>query len=291
MRARNIKPGFFKNESLAEVPPLGRILFEGLWLLADREGRLEDRPRRIWAEVLPYDPYDGNELLWQLHDRGFIIRYNVEGKYYVQIPEFLSHQKPHQNEIESKIPDFSLGCKTCRQGNKSLIPSDNLGVMSPGLLSESLNPSCLNPESLKNPCVGKQAQVRPPLLITAGNRELSQEEKLAAQYAPAIHARHVARKCSLKTARDKLTSILRKTKKSEQLELVEKIDHNHQIYCQSEDWTKEEGQFCPSLEKWLNPKQDRYLVEIDSVRNGPKPKSKLEQQREEAMRDAEKRIG
>ena len=48
-RARNIKPGFFANENLAECDPLARLLFAGLWCLADREGRLEDRPKRIAA--------------------------------------------------------------------------------------------------------------------------------------------------------------------------------------------------------------------------------------------------
>ena len=37
-RSRNIKPGFFKNEHLAECQPLARLLFIGLWTLADREG-------------------------------------------------------------------------------------------------------------------------------------------------------------------------------------------------------------------------------------------------------------
>ena len=33
-RLRTIKPGFFMNEELASVPPLGRLLFEGLWCIA-----------------------------------------------------------------------------------------------------------------------------------------------------------------------------------------------------------------------------------------------------------------
>jgi len=36
MRARNIKPGFFSNEDLAECSPWSRLCFAGLWLLADR---------------------------------------------------------------------------------------------------------------------------------------------------------------------------------------------------------------------------------------------------------------
>ena len=54
-RARNIKPSFFTNDVLAEIDPLGRLLFIALWTMADREGRLEDRPKRIKAEALPYD--------------------------------------------------------------------------------------------------------------------------------------------------------------------------------------------------------------------------------------------
>ena len=46
-RSRNIKPGFFKNEDLLDLPYEYRLLFVGLWTLADREGYLEDRPKRI----------------------------------------------------------------------------------------------------------------------------------------------------------------------------------------------------------------------------------------------------
>lgn len=104
MRARNIKPGFFINEVLAEVEPLGRILFIGLWSLADREGRLEDRPRRIKAEVLPYDDCDVDALLDNLARRDFILRYQVDGNRYIQVANFDKHQRPHQNEKESEIP-------------------------------------------------------------------------------------------------------------------------------------------------------------------------------------------
>lgn len=104
MRARSIKPGFFKNEVLAELDPLCRILFEGLWCLADREGRLKDRPKRIKAEVLPYDDCDVDGFLDALHRSGFIARYRVGGERYIQIRKFLRHQSPHYKEKESEIP-------------------------------------------------------------------------------------------------------------------------------------------------------------------------------------------
>jgi hypothetical protein len=103
-RSRNIKPGFFKNDLLAECEPLARLLFAGLWCEADREGRLEDRPKRLKAECLGYDDCDIEALLNQLSGKGFIVRYVVEGIGYIAIPEFLKHQKPHMKEAASTIP-------------------------------------------------------------------------------------------------------------------------------------------------------------------------------------------
>ena len=45
-RSRNIKPSFFMNEDIIELPYEARLLFIGLWTLADREGRLENRPKK-----------------------------------------------------------------------------------------------------------------------------------------------------------------------------------------------------------------------------------------------------
>jgi len=103
-RARLLKPSFFTNDALGEVEPLGRLLFAGLWCLADREGRLHDRPRRIKAEVLPYDEVDVNRLLDELAARSLIVRYQVDGRRYVQVTTFSKHQRPHAREVPSTIP-------------------------------------------------------------------------------------------------------------------------------------------------------------------------------------------
>ncbi len=103
-RSRNIKPGFFANDELAECDPLARIVFIGLWCLADREGRLEDRPKKIRGFVFPYENYDVNELLNQLQSHGFILRYEVNGSKYIQVINFKKHQKPHPREAASVIP-------------------------------------------------------------------------------------------------------------------------------------------------------------------------------------------
>jgi HNH endonuclease len=102
-RSRNIKPGFFTNDELAECEPLARLLFAGLWTEADREGRLEDRPKKIKAAILPYDDCNADELLEQLAARGFILRYQSGGAF-IQITGFGKHQDPHYKEKASEIP-------------------------------------------------------------------------------------------------------------------------------------------------------------------------------------------
>lgn len=103
-RSRIIKPGFFTNDRLAEVPMAGRLLFAGLWTMCDRKGRMEDRPKRIKAEVLPFDNVNVDRLLNDLAQRGFITRYEVAGNRYIAVNSFEKHQNPHVREAESTIP-------------------------------------------------------------------------------------------------------------------------------------------------------------------------------------------
>lgn len=103
-RARNIKPGFFRNADLVELPYEARLLFIGLWTLADREGRLEDRPKQIKMEIFPADNLDCNDLLDQLAGTGMVVRYTHGGKRYLQVVNFAKHQNPHHQEAKSKIP-------------------------------------------------------------------------------------------------------------------------------------------------------------------------------------------
>lgn len=103
-RARNIKPGFFLNDDLARCAPLARLLFAGLWCIADREGRLEDRPPRIKAETLPYDNIDTDVLLTELQTHNFITRYSADGRNYIQVNNFWKHQTPHIREPASTVP-------------------------------------------------------------------------------------------------------------------------------------------------------------------------------------------
>jgi hypothetical protein len=104
-RIRSIKPEFFAHDVLAALPPLSRLAFVGLWCHADRNGRLEDRPVRLKAAILPYDTAaDFRAILAELEHAGFIVRYEVDGRALIDIPGFRRHQRPHAKEPESALP-------------------------------------------------------------------------------------------------------------------------------------------------------------------------------------------
>jgi hypothetical protein len=107
-RIRTIKPEFFKSEQIAELDPIDRLLFIGLWTLADGEGKLLDRPKRIKAELFPYDTNDVEIGLQKLHETGLIIRYqHCTGVFVVKIVNFSIHQRITGKEYElgSELPD------------------------------------------------------------------------------------------------------------------------------------------------------------------------------------------
>ncbi|WP_236225706.1 hypothetical protein [Pseudomonas pseudonitroreducens] len=146
-RARNIKPGIMANEDLAELDPLTRLLFVYLWMLADREGRIEDRPKRIKAEALPYDNVDADLMLENLAKAGFIQRYEVAGAKLIQVLNFAKHQTPHVREQASSLPGSGDKQPNKEQGTTKAVPEHNQGSdeQSPGS-PDSLIPDSLIPE-------------------------------------------------------------------------------------------------------------------------------------------------
>lgn len=137
MRARSIKPGICDNEVLGTADPFYTLLFERLWMIADREGRLEDRPLRIKAQAFPYrDGLDVEPMLAWLTQNGFIARYEAEGKRLIQILAFLKHQSPHKHEQESALPPMAVDGTT-----KVSMPANQ------GSADYALTPSSLTPDS------------------------------------------------------------------------------------------------------------------------------------------------
>ncbi len=105
-----IKPEFFDDPAVADVSPLARLFFVGLWTQADREGRLPDDIRRLKARLFPFDAVDAEALAVELHGQDMIRRYSgSDGKAYIWIRNFVKHQRPHPKEPASVIPACENG--------------------------------------------------------------------------------------------------------------------------------------------------------------------------------------
>uniref|UniRef100_A0AAU6W4K6 Phage replication protein n=1 Tax=Pseudomonas phage Aurca01 TaxID=3138527 RepID=A0AAU6W4K6_9VIRU len=234
-RARNIKPALFKNEVLGVADPMATLLFEGLWLLADKAGRLEDRPLRIKGELFPYrDGVDIEGLLMFLTSEGFITRYTVGAKRYIQVENFDKHQNPHRNEPDSVIPSVSEGCITTDFGGTT---SAILGsARADSLIPDSLN---LIPDSLITPTPPASSSPTDDLFPKFWKLYPNKKGKTAAEKA------------------------WKKLKVNDDLFAL--IAQGLAKQCASLAWTKDGGQFIPHPATWLNGK--RWEDEVQPVSN------------------------
>lgn len=157
-RARNIKPGFFTNDKLVELPFEYRLLFIGLWTIADKEGRLLDRPKKIRIEIFPADNVDCEKGLKLLANAGFITRYEAAGMQLIQINNWGKHQSPHIRESASELPPPAEGTiKVVPEHNlgsaEALPRSPDSGFSDSGFLIPEVDPSGL---------VGQEPDAQPP---------------------------------------------------------------------------------------------------------------------------------
>lgn len=94
-RIRSIKPSFFRSRSVKRLTPEQKLVWIGLWPLADDEGRLMDETGiligDLWALSITESKLD--RLLNELAAEGRIIRYEVAGQGYIQVTNWDEHQK------------------------------------------------------------------------------------------------------------------------------------------------------------------------------------------------------
>lgn len=164
-RSRNIKPGFFKNYELADLGPICQLLFSGLWCLADKEGRLEDKPRLIKAEVFPYYDCDVHGEITKLERCGFVRRYRAHGVAVIEILNFKRHQSPHHTEKASELPSYDdrdvvSDCSE-RETNIHRETTVNTPFKDGGNPPDSLIPDSLIPDSLIPDTLGKHLSGKP----------------------------------------------------------------------------------------------------------------------------------
>jgi hypothetical protein len=120
-RIRSIKPELPQSESMGNVSRDARLTFIQLWTLADDEGRLRGNSRMLASLLFPYDDGEDGHVLttakdveaWlvELEREGCIVRYQIDGAAYVQVANWLIHQKIDKPS-KSKIPPFDESSRT-----------------------------------------------------------------------------------------------------------------------------------------------------------------------------------
>ena len=239
MRARNIKPGFFENETLAELKPLERLLYIGLWCYADREGRFEWRPKRIKAVILPYDDCDIESMLMSLHAMTFIDMYDTPKGKVGFIPKFKEHQKPHPHEAKSVLPEKS-------KENQCHDMALQCNEMSPKCSADSLIPDIIYKEPPISPKGEDDEQESlPPVSNGRGasprgdkNSGYSDEFEKAWRAYP----RHDGKRNAYRAW---IAAIKRG------MPVADMVGHI-QSRSLEPDWEKEGGRFIPHFSTWIN---------------------------------------
>jgi hypothetical protein len=100
------------SESTAAVSFGARLLFAGLWTLVDREGRWLWKPKMARAQIFPHDNPDHIDITaWveELVEQDMARFYEVDGRNYLWLPTFTTHQRPHPREPASVLPAWPAG--------------------------------------------------------------------------------------------------------------------------------------------------------------------------------------
>jgi len=108
-RIRTIKPEFPQSESMGRVSRDARLLFIMLFTVADDSGITRGNSRMLASLLFPYDddaPTSIEAWLTELEEEACVIRYVTGGQSYLQICNWLNHQKIDK-PTPSKFPSFA----------------------------------------------------------------------------------------------------------------------------------------------------------------------------------------
>jgi hypothetical protein len=113
-RIRTIKPEFPHSESMGAISRDARLCFIMMFTIADDAGRLRGNSRILASLLFPYDddaPDKMEDWIAELIRTACIVRYQVNGSTYIEIANWLEHQKidhPTRSKIPSPIESSDI---------------------------------------------------------------------------------------------------------------------------------------------------------------------------------------
>lgn len=119
-RIRTIKPEFFGSEDVSGLSFRARLTWIGLWVHCDDHGRMKDVDRLVKAHVWPLEDEVGlddiESDLEELAENGRIIRYEVDGRRFLAVTNWHSHQRinrPTKSRIPAPDTPTDMDCEEC----------------------------------------------------------------------------------------------------------------------------------------------------------------------------------
>jgi hypothetical protein len=122
-RIRSIKPEFPQSESMGRVSRDARLLFVMLWPICDDHGRTRAASRMLASLLFPYDadaPALMDGWLAELEREGCIRRYVVDGSTYLEVCNWLKHQKIDKPS-KPQFPEFSGTLASPREDSRTFV--------------------------------------------------------------------------------------------------------------------------------------------------------------------------
>ena len=137
-RARFLRPEFFTDEKIGELPHSARLLFASIWCQSDLRGVFEYSAKQLRVSTFPYD--EGltsakvQDWLNALEASGMIARFESGGKTWGHVVNWTKHQTISGREVE-------IDAKASPGQKRPIPPGENLGTTwgRPGDCSRTLS--------------------------------------------------------------------------------------------------------------------------------------------------------
>ncbi len=255
-RIRTIKPEFWDDEKLSTIKRDARLLFIALWTFSDDYGVVKGNTTWLKNKIFPYDDIrqsEFNSWIEDLHRIRVIIPFNANGEQYFYIRTFKAHQKIDRPSKTQKNPD----------------PPSNIIEMSDNF-SDSTNtrraldePSTSPRRALDEPSTSlrralvavREGKVREGNNTTSHPSSTAVDDGGVAKSFDAFwnaYPRKIGKQAALRAW--KRTNGSRPPLKK----IIEAVEAQRQ----SEQWTRDGGQYIPHPATWINQGRWDDQVEI-----------------------------
>jgi hypothetical protein len=126
-RIRSIKPEFWTDEKIAELPKATALFFIALWNFADDQGIIEDSSRGLALRIPIFRSQDIEKMLIALHKAGLIARSPSDGLVFIRGWKHQKIDRPSDGKWKRKKINWLMHCGSPMPSEESSTGSDGIG--------------------------------------------------------------------------------------------------------------------------------------------------------------------